>query len=117
MLKSATEEKESCAERCKDLLERERAEAEERELNMRQEFSTKLNELEEQYNGLREHVEREGIEHFGPENVVSEGSDRPRGERSDHFQKLWEEIECLRTEKGELERELEAERKTAKVNF
>uniref|UniRef100_A0A914HE56 Protein FAM184A/B N-terminal domain-containing protein n=1 Tax=Globodera rostochiensis TaxID=31243 RepID=A0A914HE56_GLORO len=93
MLKSVTSEKEGNEQRCQEMLDRERAEAEERELILRREFSAKLGELEEQYNGLRVHVERDNIEPFGPENV-----------------KLWEEIECLRSEKGELERELSAER-------
>lgn len=70
MLESVTREKEECAERCEETLQKERAEAEERESTLRGEFSTKLSELEEQYNGLREHVEREEDGEFGPENEV-----------------------------------------------
>ncbi|KAL3112787.1 hypothetical protein niasHT_019761 [Heterodera trifolii] len=88
MLQSVTSEKDGCEQRCQELVDRERADAEERELTLRREFSAKLGELEEQYNGLRQHVERENTEHFVPEN------------------KLWEEIESLRAEKGELEKEL-----------
>uniref|UniRef100_A0A915D4U9 Protein FAM184A/B N-terminal domain-containing protein n=1 Tax=Ditylenchus dipsaci TaxID=166011 RepID=A0A915D4U9_9BILA len=70
-----------------ELLEREREQAEEREYSIKKEFSTKLNELEDQYNALREHIEQS--DSFGPENV-----------------KLWEEIECLRSEKSILEDEV-----------
>jgi len=75
MLESVTRDKEDCAERYESILHKERAEADERESTLRREFSTKLGQLEEQYNGLREHVEQEGAE-LGPEN-----------------EKLWEEIE------------------------
>uniref|UniRef100_A0A915M2X9 Protein FAM184A/B N-terminal domain-containing protein n=1 Tax=Meloidogyne javanica TaxID=6303 RepID=A0A915M2X9_MELJA len=90
MLESVTREKEECAERCEETLQKERAEAEERESTLRGEFSTKLSELEEQYNGLREHVEREEDGEFGPEN-----------------EKLWEEVELLRGEKTDLEEKIE----------
>uniref|UniRef100_A0A1I8B5B8 FAM184 domain-containing protein n=1 Tax=Meloidogyne hapla TaxID=6305 RepID=A0A1I8B5B8_MELHA len=92
MLESVTREKEECAERCEGTLQKERAEAEERESTLRGEFSTKLSELEEQYNGLREHVEREDGE-FGPEN-----------------EKLWEEVELLRGDKTDLEKKIEKQK-------
>ena len=69
MLESVTREKEECAEQYEETLQKERAEAEEREATLKGEFSTKLTELEEQYNGLKEHVER-GDGEFGPENEV-----------------------------------------------
>lgn len=92
MLNSVTEEKEGCAERCKQLLDRERAEAEERELALRREFTEKLGELEEQYNGLREHVEQGAMGSMGEEE--QSGAEN---------EKLWEEIESLRAERAELE--------------
>lgn len=68
MLESVTKEKESTKEHYEKLLERERERAEEREYSMKKEFSAKLNELEEQYNALREHLEQG--DSFGPDNVV-----------------------------------------------
>uniref|UniRef100_A0AC34Q5A6 Protein FAM184A/B N-terminal domain-containing protein n=1 Tax=Panagrolaimus sp. JU765 TaxID=591449 RepID=A0AC34Q5A6_9BILA len=87
VLESLTKEKESTKEHYEKMLEKEREQAEEREFSMKKEFSTKLNELEEQYGSLREHLETS--ETFGPENV-----------------KLWEEIEMLRSEKANLEDEV-----------
>ncbi|KAI1731987.1 hypothetical protein Ddc_00835 [Ditylenchus destructor] len=87
VLESVTKEKETTKEHYERLLEKEREQAEEREYSIKKEFSTKLNELEDQYNALREHIEQS--DSFGPENV-----------------KLWEEIECLRSEKSTLEDEV-----------
>jgi hypothetical protein len=72
MLESVTRDKEDCMERYEVMLHNERADAEERETNMRREFTEKLGELEEQYNELREHVNREsgGADELGPENEV-----------------------------------------------
>lgn len=87
VLESVTREKEVAKEHYEKLLEREREQAEEREYSIKKEFSAKLNELEDQYNALREHIEQG--DSFGPENV-----------------KLWEEIEVLRSEKSVLEEEI-----------
>ncbi|VDK17305.1 unnamed protein product [Anisakis simplex] len=57
VLESVTKEKESTKEHYEGLLDRERQQAEEREFAMKKEFSAKLNELEEQYNGLKEQLE------------------------------------------------------------
>lgn len=52
-----TKEKESTKDHYENLLERERQQAEEREYAMKKEFSSKLNELESQYNSLKDHLE------------------------------------------------------------
>ncbi|MCP9266479.1 M protein repeat protein [Dirofilaria immitis] len=57
VLESVTKEKESTKDHYESLLERERQQAEEREYAMKKEFSSKLNELELQYNNLKEHLE------------------------------------------------------------
>uniref|UniRef100_A0A915PUY6 Protein FAM184A/B N-terminal domain-containing protein n=1 Tax=Setaria digitata TaxID=48799 RepID=A0A915PUY6_9BILA len=57
VLESVTKEKESTKEHYEGLLERERRQAEEREYAMKKEFSSKLNELESQYNTLKDHLE------------------------------------------------------------
>jgi hypothetical protein len=44
------------------LMEQERAQADERELAMKKEFGNKLNEIEEQYNGLRDHFDSNLVE-------------------------------------------------------
>uniref|UniRef100_A0A183URU5 FAM184 domain-containing protein n=1 Tax=Toxocara canis TaxID=6265 RepID=A0A183URU5_TOXCA len=58
VLESVTKEKESTKEHYEGLLDRERQQAEEREYAMKKEFSAKLNELEEQYNNLKEQLEQ-----------------------------------------------------------
>lgn len=68
MLESVTKEKETSKEHYEKLLEQEREQAEEREYSIKKEFSTKLNELEDQYNALREHIEQS--DSFRPENIV-----------------------------------------------
>ncbi|VDM08304.1 unnamed protein product [Wuchereria bancrofti] len=57
VLESVTKEKESTKDHYESLLERERQQAEEREYAMKKEFSSKLNELESQYNNLKDHLE------------------------------------------------------------
>ncbi|VIO85852.1 Trichohyalin, putative [Brugia malayi] len=57
VLESVTKEKESTKDHYESLLERERQQAEEREYAMKKEFSSKLNELESQYNSLKDHLE------------------------------------------------------------
>lgn len=54
-----TKEKKSTKDHYEGLLERERQQAEEREYAMKKEFSSKLNELESQYNNLKDHLERD----------------------------------------------------------
>jgi hypothetical protein len=53
-LESVTKEKESTKAHYEALLEQEHIQAEEREFAMKKEFGNKLNDIEEQYNGLRE---------------------------------------------------------------
>uniref|UniRef100_A0A914W0X8 Nuclear mitotic apparatus protein 1 n=1 Tax=Plectus sambesii TaxID=2011161 RepID=A0A914W0X8_9BILA len=57
VLESVTKEKETTKEHYEHLMEQERAQADERELAMKKEFGNKLNEIEEQYNGLRDHFD------------------------------------------------------------
>lgn len=57
VLESVTKEKEATKDHYESLLERERQQAEEREYAMKKEFSSKLNELESQYNSLKDHLE------------------------------------------------------------
>ncbi|KAK6109596.1 hypothetical protein QQG55_36625 [Brugia pahangi] len=57
VLESVTKEKESTKDHYESLLERERQQAEEREYAMKKEFTSKLNELESQYNSLKDHLE------------------------------------------------------------
>lgn len=59
VLETVTKEKESTKAHYEDILERERQQAEEREFAMKKEFSSKLNELEAQYNNLKDHIERD----------------------------------------------------------
>lgn len=54
VLETVTKEKESTKEHYEGLLEKERQQAQEREFAMKKEFTTKLNELEDQYNSLKE---------------------------------------------------------------
>ena len=58
MLESVTKEKEATTKHYEKLVERDRELAEEREYVIKREFSIKLNELESQYNALREHIDK-----------------------------------------------------------
>uniref|UniRef100_A0A7E4VW30 FAM184 domain-containing protein n=1 Tax=Panagrellus redivivus TaxID=6233 RepID=A0A7E4VW30_PANRE len=87
VLQTLTEEKNSAREYYENLLAMERGQAESREFSMKKEYSQRLNEIEEQYNCLREHLE--GNDAFGPDSM-----------------KLWEEIATLRSEKRNLEEEV-----------
>ena len=69
MLEAVTKEKEGAKEKLEEALGEEKGKAQEREMALRREFSAKLGELEEQYNGLRAHVEEESGQ-LGPENEV-----------------------------------------------
>ncbi|KAK0397496.1 hypothetical protein QR680_002147 [Steinernema hermaphroditum] len=58
VLESVTKEKETAKENYEKLLEQEREQAEGREYAMKKEFTSKLNELEEQYTNLKEQLEQ-----------------------------------------------------------
>ncbi|VDO28368.1 unnamed protein product [Onchocerca flexuosa] len=90
VLESVTKEKESTKDHYESLLERERQQAEEREYAMKKEFSSKLNELESQYNSLKDH-----LEHNTKRNVKQEISD------------VKEENRALVTEVNALKRKLD----------
>ncbi|VDK79170.1 unnamed protein product [Onchocerca ochengi] len=90
VLESVTKEKESTKDHYESLLERERQQAEEREYAMKKEFSSKLNELESQYNSLKDH-----LEHNSKRNVKQEISD------------VKEENRALLTEVDALKRKLD----------
>ena len=62
MLESVTKEKETTKEHYENLLDQERAQAEEREYAMKKEFGKKLNEIEDQYNSLKDHFDGKLIE-------------------------------------------------------
>ncbi|KAL3981421.1 hypothetical protein ACH3XW_43025 [Acanthocheilonema viteae] len=86
VLESVTKEKESTKDHYESLLERERQQAEEREYAMKKEFSSKLNELESQYNSLKDH-----LEHNTKRNVEQEISDVKEENRS-----LLTEVDALK---------------------
>ncbi|KAI6239043.1 hypothetical protein M3Y99_00606200 [Aphelenchoides fujianensis] len=87
VLESVTKEKETSKEHYEKLLEKEREQAEAREESLRRELCTKFNELEEQYNALKDYVDESGA--FGPEST-----------------KILEEVEMLRAQKSYLEEEV-----------
>lgn len=60
-MESVTKEKESTKQHYEGLLDKERQQAEEREFAMKKEFTSKLNELEDQYNSLRDHFEQSNL--------------------------------------------------------
>uniref|UniRef100_A0A1I7ZUV7 FAM184 domain-containing protein n=1 Tax=Steinernema glaseri TaxID=37863 RepID=A0A1I7ZUV7_9BILA len=62
VLESVTKEKETEKENYEKLLEQEREQAEGREYAMKKEFTSKLNELEEQYTSLKEQLEQSAKE-------------------------------------------------------
>uniref|UniRef100_A0A1I7VEM9 Trichohyalin n=1 Tax=Loa loa TaxID=7209 RepID=A0A1I7VEM9_LOALO len=86
VLESVTKEKESTKDHYESLLERERQQAEEREYAMKKEFSSKLNELESQYNSLKDH-----LEHGTKRNVEQEISDVKEENRA-----LLNEVDALK---------------------
>ncbi|CAG9536950.1 unnamed protein product [Cercopithifilaria johnstoni] len=88
VLESVTKEKESTKDHYESLLEKERQQAEEREYAMKKEFSSKLNELESQYNSLKDH-----LEHNTKRNVEQEISDVKEENRS-----LLTEVDTLKHE-------------------
>uniref|UniRef100_A0A0R3RI27 FAM184 domain-containing protein n=1 Tax=Elaeophora elaphi TaxID=1147741 RepID=A0A0R3RI27_9BILA len=86
VLESVTKEKESTKDHYESLLVRERQQAEEREYAMKKEFSSKLNELESQYNSLKDH-----LEHNTKRNVEQEICDVKEENRS-----LLTEVDALK---------------------
>ncbi|CAD5216410.1 unnamed protein product [Bursaphelenchus okinawaensis] len=87
VLESVTKEKETSKVQYEKMLEQEREQAEQREHTLRKELCTKFNELEEQYNSLKDFVD--GTETFRPDSA-----------------KLLQEIEVLRCQKNNLEDEV-----------
>ncbi|KAI6215505.1 hypothetical protein M3Y94_00392500 [Aphelenchoides besseyi] len=87
VLESVTKEKETSREHYERLLEKEREQAEAREESLRRELCSKFNELEDQYNALKDYVDESGT--FGPESM-----------------KILEEVEMLRAQKTNLEDEV-----------
>ncbi|KAI6201855.1 hypothetical protein M3Y96_00886700 [Aphelenchoides besseyi] len=90
VLESVTKEKETSREHYERLLEKEREQAEAREESLRRELCSKFNELEDQYNALKDYVDESGA--FGPESTV--------------LAKILEEVEMLRAQKTNLEDEV-----------
>ncbi|KAK6766255.1 hypothetical protein RB195_025885 [Necator americanus] len=91
VLESVTKEKEATKEHYEGLLVKERQQAEAREHAMKKEFSSKLNELEEQYTSLKEDLEHSA-----------------RLDRDELREATQHEIQTLRTEKTLLEAEVTA---------
>ncbi|KAK5967231.1 M protein repeat protein [Trichostrongylus colubriformis] len=91
VLESVTKEKEAAKEHYENILVKERQQAEAREHAMKKEFSSKLNELEEQYTCLKEDLEH------------SAKLDRNELRESTQY-----EISTLQTEKALLEAEVKA---------
>lgn len=119
MLESVTRDKDGCVQQYEEMLQNERLLSERRENELRREFSAKLGELEEQYNGLREHVEqheREQLDTGAEEEDNSEGASAGQYGTTRN-EKLWQEIESLRAEKKELEEELLDERSARSGEF
>jgi len=83
VLETVTNEKKTSQEHYEKLLEQ----ADAREKSLRKELSTKFNELEEQYNALKDYVDESGA--FGPESA-----------------KILEEVGVLRAQKSYLEGEV-----------
>ncbi|KAJ1362554.1 hypothetical protein KIN20_022149 [Parelaphostrongylus tenuis] len=91
VLESVTKEKEATKEHYEGLLVKERQQAEAREHAMKKEFSSKLNELEEQYTSLKEDLEHSA-----------------KLDRDELRESTQHEIQTLRTEKTLLETEVSA---------
>ncbi|CAJ0933003.1 unnamed protein product, partial [Mesorhabditis belari] len=91
MLDTVTKEKESTKENYEKLLAKEKQQAEAREHAMKKEFSTKLNELEEQYNALKEDLEHSA-----------------RADRDELREATAREMDSLRAERDLLESQFEA---------
>ncbi|VDM54046.1 unnamed protein product [Angiostrongylus costaricensis] len=91
VLESVTKEKEATKEHYEGLLVKERQQAEAREHAMKKEFSTKLNELEEQYTSLKEDLEHSA-----------------KLDRDELRESTQHEIQTLRSEKTLLEAEISA---------
>ncbi|VDP03695.1 unnamed protein product [Heligmosomoides polygyrus] len=91
VLESVTKEKEATKDHYEGLLIKERQQAEAREHAMKKEFSSKLNELEEQYTSLKEDLEHSA-----------------RLDRDELRESTQHEIRTLRTEKALLEAEVSA---------
>lgn len=89
VLETVTKEKESTKEHYEGLLDKERQQAQEREFAMKKEFTTKLNELEDQYNSLKDQ--------FG--NV-------PQYDRDEVHERLQSEIETLQNDNISLTSEI-----------
>ncbi|CAD5222517.1 unnamed protein product [Bursaphelenchus xylophilus] len=87
VLQSVTKEKETSKEHYEQLLGAEREQAEQREHHLRKELCSKFNELEEQYNSLKEFVD--GTQTFGPDSM-----------------KLLQELDVLRSQRNNLEEEV-----------
>ncbi|VDL82000.1 unnamed protein product [Nippostrongylus brasiliensis] len=91
VLESVTKEKESTTEQYEGLLLKERQQAEAREHAMKKEFSSKLNELEEQYTSLKEDLEHSA-----------------RLDRDELRESTQHEIHALKTERALLKAEVSA---------